>query len=670
MDKEGIRQFYCPISYQIFADPVVCSDGHTYEKTGITAWLSKNSTSPITRNPVNKVLYNNFAIKTLINDYLEKNPDFIVDQPKITTIEPPKDLINNVKYILEKDKNPLETIYELLNERRRDFTTSDNIVHNFYIDSFIINKNYDALFCFKLFTTEQCSKILNVDKNYDIKLHVLSYFMKGPININIMSSISYNLKLNNDIIKYIFDNNIESNVLENVVKYGDFNIIEYILQKANLYYDNIFYDICSNYKTQENLEKIVSLPNFSQEFQKNIVNFTKIDNTILAKAIFTNIFETLDTKICYEYFLKYYTFLNSSQIITIIDKGVDDRFSYYACSYSNQNIIKKLDELNVFVNLANKKGRTPLMRLTKNKDISSSFLIYMIDKYNDSKQNYTKKVLEHYVTKFCNETAVTYIIKKNVNLDIKDINGYIPPYYMLLNTEVSGVIKIAMLNNYNDWKLDIKNKYDYSYIFSSFSMNTININKILVNKIINIDYNFLQRLLKSYSLELIKCFNYSKNVSTFKILAERFRDIDSHQYLVDTFLLQKDLKNIVQYSHHIKFLKNIIIIYFLVNPKFDLLLNYDTNEDARYLIQSILGTCTNVYEFIINNIKSNTIMHYIIYWQPIVVINYALDKNKFDLKAVNEYNETLMDVLDKRRKYSSIKLEAEFQKIARKIENK
>ena len=46
--------YKCPISQHIMTDPVVCSDGHTYERSYIEKWFSKKNTSPLT----NKILPN------------------------------------------------------------------------------------------------------------------------------------------------------------------------------------------------------------------------------------------------------------------------------------------------------------------------------------------------------------------------------------------------------------------------------------------------------------------------------------------------------------------------------------------------------------------------------------------------------------------------------------
>ena len=47
--KEQLPEdFTCSITQNIMIDPVVCADGHTYERAGITQWLKQNDTSPNT----------------------------------------------------------------------------------------------------------------------------------------------------------------------------------------------------------------------------------------------------------------------------------------------------------------------------------------------------------------------------------------------------------------------------------------------------------------------------------------------------------------------------------------------------------------------------------------------------------------------------------------------
>ena len=38
----------CPITQEIMEDPVVCADGHSYERGSIERWLAAHGTSPLT----------------------------------------------------------------------------------------------------------------------------------------------------------------------------------------------------------------------------------------------------------------------------------------------------------------------------------------------------------------------------------------------------------------------------------------------------------------------------------------------------------------------------------------------------------------------------------------------------------------------------------------------
>lgn len=66
-------EYKCPISMELMVDPVVCSDGHTYERDSIERLFRTNKyRSPLTREKITKMLIPNVNLKKLINDYLEK----------------------------------------------------------------------------------------------------------------------------------------------------------------------------------------------------------------------------------------------------------------------------------------------------------------------------------------------------------------------------------------------------------------------------------------------------------------------------------------------------------------------------------------------------------------------------------------------------------------------
>ena len=62
--------FKCPITHNIMNDPVICSDGQTYERSAIQTWLASNNTSPYTGAKLdNKVLIPNIALRQAIEEY-------------------------------------------------------------------------------------------------------------------------------------------------------------------------------------------------------------------------------------------------------------------------------------------------------------------------------------------------------------------------------------------------------------------------------------------------------------------------------------------------------------------------------------------------------------------------------------------------------------------------
>ncbi|CAF1104530.1 unnamed protein product [Rotaria sordida] len=60
----------CPITCELFREPVTGQDGHTYERDAIITWLKKNGTSPITREPMTiESLRPNHTVKQLIDEF-------------------------------------------------------------------------------------------------------------------------------------------------------------------------------------------------------------------------------------------------------------------------------------------------------------------------------------------------------------------------------------------------------------------------------------------------------------------------------------------------------------------------------------------------------------------------------------------------------------------------
>ena len=67
--------FICPITRSIMEDPVIISDGRTYERTAIEKWLNKSKTSPLTNEPLrdSNIVLPNWNLKNAIVDWKQNN---------------------------------------------------------------------------------------------------------------------------------------------------------------------------------------------------------------------------------------------------------------------------------------------------------------------------------------------------------------------------------------------------------------------------------------------------------------------------------------------------------------------------------------------------------------------------------------------------------------------
>lgn len=63
---------YCPISGNLFKDPVIATDGFTYEREMIEKWFEWNNTSPLTNVVINNnILIPNITVKNFVRDFIE-----------------------------------------------------------------------------------------------------------------------------------------------------------------------------------------------------------------------------------------------------------------------------------------------------------------------------------------------------------------------------------------------------------------------------------------------------------------------------------------------------------------------------------------------------------------------------------------------------------------------
>jgi len=103
--------FLCPITQDIFIEPVVAEDGHTYERDAIKKWLDNHNTSPLT----NKMLYS----KRLIPNH----------NLHAQMIEYAENMLNTHKK--QQQQQPLELSQYIVNTDKNDEPAKDSDYDNY-----------------------------------------------------------------------------------------------------------------------------------------------------------------------------------------------------------------------------------------------------------------------------------------------------------------------------------------------------------------------------------------------------------------------------------------------------------------------------------------------------------------------------------------------------------
>ncbi|KAL2503974.1 BRCA1-A complex subunit BRE [Abeliophyllum distichum] len=89
------KDFVCPITGQIFNDPVTLETGQTYERKAIQEWMNRgNTTCPITRQPLSAASLpkTNYVLKRLITSWKDQHPELAQE---FSCTETPRSYLGN-----------------------------------------------------------------------------------------------------------------------------------------------------------------------------------------------------------------------------------------------------------------------------------------------------------------------------------------------------------------------------------------------------------------------------------------------------------------------------------------------------------------------------------------------------------------------------------------------
>jgi len=210
----------CPISLQIFKDPVIAEDGITYERESIEEWFEKNKKSPSTGIELRSTnITCNIFVKNFVNEYLSLRPEEKINQYvcKIKTFD-------EIKYYKITDlsvikSNDIVKICSALKLNELNY-----LIENTNFNDELENKNKLIHFICQTSTPEIIMHIINhyVNNNLDIECCNIGGY--SPIHYICLNSTP-------EMIQYIFIIYIEHNLsIECKTKNGNYLPLHFVCQ--------------------------------------------------------------------------------------------------------------------------------------------------------------------------------------------------------------------------------------------------------------------------------------------------------------------------------------------------------------------------------------------------------------------------------------------------------
>lgn len=238
LTKPNILQdlLICPITLQIFLEPVCAADGHIYELTALLDCLKLSNKSPTTNMPMNAIYTPAYLIKNLVDKLLEENPELKKEQ-----------FIKKIDNSINSNINSTNSTNNTNNIVNINSTTTVHIVSDKGVFSkFVKNKLFNQLYnyisrfdnhitltiddnCEDIFKNDEIAKLL-IDKNVTIKDHktwTLLHFVCRYSSFEIIKYIIKKYISENKSIEYkVFDNWIPIHI---ICRYAEPPAVKYII---------------------------------------------------------------------------------------------------------------------------------------------------------------------------------------------------------------------------------------------------------------------------------------------------------------------------------------------------------------------------------------------------------------------------------------------------------
>jgi ubiquitin-protein ligase len=106
-------EYKCPLSGKIMYEPIIASDGNTYEKSEITNWLASNNTSPVTGEEMKYTLLPNKTMQKIIDKWRKSNVINSEKQKENTVVIELPEPLKKIKFVFDDTTNIWDLKYHI-----------------------------------------------------------------------------------------------------------------------------------------------------------------------------------------------------------------------------------------------------------------------------------------------------------------------------------------------------------------------------------------------------------------------------------------------------------------------------------------------------------------------------------------------------------------------------
>jgi len=544
MCEYKIEDLTCSLSLQLYNEPVVASDGHTYEKQLLKKiFYSDNCVSPLTREKLTKTYVPNLKIRSMVRAYIEKYPEKKSEQyikKNKTNFNNMKDFLdyneldinnllnaNSIEYLIEMVSNiELQSneniIYTIMDEKETSYTKNilklimkhnkklnyRNNMNESYIKKLILNNHK--------FSTDDVIKFAKTI----YKLHGLSEFdavdNNGVPNVHCLfdSTVRYSHELFNYFTKIGVNFNIRNTkTKETTFMYFLLNSHDFSNHDKNKIMDYFVEKECDLYYLSSKEIKEMTRSDISEYivlYMRNMMR-DKFDNDTDKNNMCYMACKIIDilTKI-----KKYCVDINFYEKMFVPFTDIANNIILF----TNSEIFEKYHDLLKTMFGESFKCRINII-INKNILPSDDTLLYMFNNHNlfEINQieyinipNKTGKTLAHYIFAEKSCELIKLFIKSKLSDLNKPDNNNIFPCSLLMNRCL--MTEKLFLHCENNEEADCSNAYSNNDVKDLFNH----------NKMVNDKTNNIEIVFNKYLFTMASSIKYNNDISISKFLMSYF----------------------------------------------------------------------------------------------------------------------------------------------------